>query len=197
MAHALTEDSTNADLDTGVSVPDNGDSGSIWWDNLIATIQQLADRTQRTIWTPDTQSIHVPMKPMAGDGTNFDLSLSSDKICYEQTTLSSTVGIYFAIPQLPAGRKITGVTAYWQNAVALKKVIIAVGTASPNDTEVGVQADSTAVLADYQKVHTIALTGLNETIAEDAEYYIEFAGESGTNAELGGKLWGLRVALAR
>jgi hypothetical protein len=129
---------------------------------------------------------------------------------FTQTTVSSAGSVYFLLPPLVVGRKITGVTAYWQNTstttlptgvmpvVSLYKQTVAVGGSWSTDatTLVGSQADTTATLAPYKLNHTIALTGLTETIAEGAEYLIKFQGEgAGANSVIGGNLMALRVHL--
>jgi hypothetical protein len=209
MAHTLSETHGNANFGTGLTVPDNGDSGSTWWGVLIAAYQQIVDRLQRLrLWVPDAPTVRVVLSDALQVGTRFVFASETSGLTWRQDDVASVGELQFELRNLPVGRKITGVTAYWLNknnavlpvtsmpTVELLKHSVATGDAwTSAKTSVGSQADTTAVVATYRLMHAISLTGLSETIAEDTEYYVKFSGETGTNATTGGNLTGIRVTL--
>lgn len=141
-------------------------------------------------------------------GTRFVFASETSGLTWRQDDVTSVGELWFQLRELPIGRKITSVVAYWLNKnnttlavgtmpkVGLYKKSIAAGDGwAAAKTLVAEQADTTAVVATYKLVHTITIAALTETIDLDEELYVKFEGETGTNATTGGNLVGFRVVL--
>ena len=214
MSHTLTETATNADFTTGKTVPDVGDSGTLWWGLLIAEVQQSSDREQwLKAWLTDTPKVRVVMSPLINTSSRFTATaFTNGGLYWNQSSVADAGGLYFPVGNLPVGRKITQVIAYWANptngsaasaigtppALKLIRRPVTTGTVdgfSDPSVVVTTATDTTAVVGDYQTVHPIASSTISLTIADDQEYVLKFTGEAGANSATGGHLCGLRVVL--
>ncbi len=212
MTRVITGVPGNADFTTGLICPVVGEPGTQWWNEYEGMFQELADEAQwLKQWLQTTPSVHIPLNPFSSGLSNFTVTVATNRLQVQQTSVASAGTAYFAVPPLPVGRKITGITAYWQNTstttlptgvmplVALYRQSITLGASwsSTASVLVGSQADTSATAGAYNANHTIALTGLADIIVEDTEYLVKFQGEgAGANSTVGGTLMGLRVNLA-
>jgi hypothetical protein len=214
MSHNLTENSANADFTTGLVVPNNGDSGTVWWNVLIDLFQEAADRFQWLKgWQSSTPEHRVNLNPMLNTNARFAAQVPTGAAPFwNQTDVTDAGALYFPVTGLAVGRKITKVTAIWANAtnavaatsigtppaVSLIKHNVASGTVvafTDTSTVVATGTDATAVVADYQKLHNIASATFSETISDSFEYLVKFTGENGANKAAGGTLRGIRLTL--
>lgn len=213
MPTALAENQANANFAVGLPVPANGDNGSSWGPQVIISLQQLADRDQKLwklIGSTAAPSVHIPMQGLVSGLSNFTQSTATNRTIYSQSSVAAAGAVYFLLPPLPTGLKITTVSARWQNtgtvslptgvmpAVSLYKQSVVLGGdwSATATTLVGSQADTTASVPAYKLNHDITLSALTETISDDFDYLIKFQGEgAGANSVIGGNLMALRVAL--
>jgi hypothetical protein len=211
MPQALTEDATNADLDTGLQVPSNGDDSEDWAPTLIAGSQQLADREQALAQLGGvvmsgglaTRKVVVPVgegNQLRSSITSFAYVFSSGAHYWQQTSVAAAGAITFEVPPLPIGATITGAYCFVANdsnttlpvgtmpTLRLLKNVYTVGAAADPggyDATVASQADTTALSATYKLMHKIAITGLSEVVAADVVYRITLEGETGSNSTTG------------
>jgi hypothetical protein len=211
MTTALTENQADADFSTGLAVPSNGTDSALWGPEVVSAFQELADRTQRLrLWLPDAPPIHVPMQGLVSGLSNFTQTTATNRTIYSQSSVAAAGSVYFLLPPLPTGRKITAVAARWQNTGTVtlptgvmpvvrlyrQSVVLGGDWAATASVLVGSQADTTATVGAYKLNHDITLSGLSETISDDNDYLIKFEGEgAGANSVIGGNLMALRLTL--
>jgi hypothetical protein len=219
MTTALIENPANADFNTGLSVPVNGEAFLAACDAVVAAFQEGADRAQALAKLLGltmsggiaTRKILVPLAKELRNSSSVFTYVASSGAHYWQQSSVGVGGLQFDVPQLPIGAKITGAYAWWANAsnttlpvttmpaLALEKNIYSVGAgADPGgyNSTVASQADTTAVVGTYQLMHKIAITGLSEVVAEDVVYRVLFTGENSTNATTGGNLAAIFLTLS-
>lgn len=207
----LTENAANADFGTGLLVPQDTEDFTASCDIVTgSSFQELADRSQWLKgWLADAPKITVPVTNARDNvGPRFSVAPFAG---YFQSSTADAGTIRFTVPALPIGRKIVAAGARWGNSqctnvaigtmpkLTLLKTDVSVGTSYVytvgNSATIGTFTDATAVLATYQGLHDIAITGLAETISADRVYLLEFKGETGANATVGGTLVNLWVTL--
>ncbi len=211
MSTVLTGTAANADFATGLTRPDSGEDPSVWSLVIENNLQEIEDREQALrvlagVSSSKTKIIPVPLVRMFDPdydsvATTWIRVISSGSDYWNGPSGGDT--IYFEAPPLPVGAKITSVYAYLNGngvgtlpspmpTLTLTKNAFAVG-GSTADSTVGSQADTTAVLATYNLVHLITISGLTETVADAASYRIQVT-TSGSNSNC--LLHALRIVVA-
>lgn len=207
MTRVLVENPLNADFTTGPVCPTPGEAGTQWWNEYEGMFQELSDRSQWLKgWQGSATHVRIPLIPSV-ENVGPDWAQVSNYQFAEWTQTSIGTGlISFQVPSvLPAGRKITAVTATWRNtnttnvaittmpAISLLSLDHTSDGASP--VVVGTASDPTNVLATYKAKHDFSASGLTHVINDNLDYVVTFSGESSTNATTGGVLFRVYLTL--
>ncbi len=211
MSTVQTETAANAAFSAGLTMPVTSDPGTQWWQVWLNAFQQIGDREQALrilagVTTSNTRPIPVPLirsfdPDYDTEATTWIRTLSSGSDYWGGPSTGDS--IHFEAPPLPIGSKITSVYAYLNGngvgslpspmpTLTLTKNAFPVG-GSTADTTVGSQADTTAVLATYNLVHLITISGLSETVVDAGSYRITMA-TSGANSSC--QLHAIRMVVA-
>lgn len=176
-----------------VRVIDDGDSCSNAEHGATAT--DLASRTThlRNALPGVAPSIIVQVNLAAFNADNW---VPGSTISFGQWVNSDTTGAGFLVFHFPTNLKgkITAVKAHVMGTSAAGAGHAALPATKPvltlvrhkfadGLTTVASQADPSATVGAYNAAHTIELTGLNATLEEGREYFIQLTGETGANAE--------------
>lgn len=195
MAHAQTDNPANANFTVGKTVPDNSESGTVWWNLILATVQQSSDREQWLKgWLADSPQRDVALNPSLNTSSRFspDGGVPSS---WQQISVADAGNLVFPIGPLPAGRKILSCTARIKNpnttnvSIGTKPQLwlsaIDVSGTSGSTVAIGNVSDTTAVLATYQAYHSVTIGSLSHVINANYTYGVQFFGETGTNSTTG------------
>lgn len=193
MSKVLTEDSANADFTNGLTYPTAGESGSIWWDLVEGSIQQLADRSQALASFYGEHSINLVDGWVPGSSNQFDLILGgspAEKFHWLNTDITGLGGVYFPVDVF-VGLKIISVTARISGGTYLGTSHSSLPVTLPTvrlvrqsdgvQSLVGVQADTSANTASYDPVHSVTLAA-DHVVLTNNHYLIQVTGEASTNA---------------
>jgi hypothetical protein len=214
MSTVLTGTPANANFGTGLTRPDSGEDPSIWSSILEQQLQQIEDREQwLKLWLPTSRLLTVPIAySLINTSTRFDLTTSGGAHYWLQSSVASAGLLMFEVPWMPPGVVIKGAHAWIGNGSAtnltgltkptleLNKSVLTVGgdpIVSNTEVSIGTASDATTVLATYQLLHKVEITGLSETVTDNTIYRVRFTGETAGSATPNLAMSGIFVTVER
>ncbi len=186
---------SDADLWTiAITVPLDGDVEAAA--SVITGFQGLANRTTNVRkgvqGVASSLTARIPLVPVFNSSSIFVFNTASSGSGWIQSSLAAS-DFRFMLPHHIVG-KLDQVIAHVSGGTPGQHAGLPTGkpnvslfsvdltTVTGTTTNIGSANDASATLAAYEAAHTIAITGIAQTLSATSEYFIKFSGESGTNS---------------
>lgn len=192
MSTVLTDTPANANFAAGPTYPTNGDSGTVWWNILRSSVQQLADRTKAlSLGAPGAvPNTKVPVSLgglIPSPGPSWAVTTSGSVPACTQLVTSSNAA-WFPLDRIMPGVKIVGAVMSWTKDGGGHSLLpVNMPTLSLRHsrngtvTTIATVTDPSASVAAFETAHDVTLT-CNHVVLTDKSYYLVVTGETGTNS---------------